>query len=148
MTYCRFCNGDPEILVLLPANIGPGSPFACIECAKKNGLYCVKHDKPHTGFAGDNTTACLRCIEEETLKARDRADEFYLLVKGALSEEEWENLSEAIEESSYLTGNEDPVTLLRFIATKAVRLHLSLDDILVRILQEQSAEFILSTWPL
>ena len=75
---CKFCGTDPDPIVLVP-NIekrkdGQIEIFSCLDCAIKQGVYCEKHESPHTGFSGDETTACLHCIEEEVQAKKEVAE--------------------------------------------------------------------------
>lgn len=143
---CAFCRIDPDLVVLVPVkeNGRTTSSFSCLDCAVKKGVYCEKHDRPHTGFHGDDSTACLSCIEEEVQATEeDRTEEIYSLIRGVLKPDELEDLEDAIEMSSACTGNGDSVSLFRFIVTRAKRLHLSPDEIVVQVLEKRSAAIIL-----
>ena len=140
---CTFCGKDPDVFVLIPGKMdGSRGPFACVECATENGLYCKEHDTPHTGFVGDDSTACLRCVEEDVQGSRDRAEEIYDRIKGAVSDENWNTLYESVETSSEITGDEDSVSLLRFIATIAHRRHITIDDVVVIVFGEESSSLL------
>lgn len=62
---CEMCGGDPNLIVLLPKRQPDGKlvTLACEGCSIESGMYCQKHERPHTGFT-DETTACVLCIED------------------------------------------------------------------------------------
>ena len=68
---CEKCEKDANLLVILPLHRPDGclNTIACLECAKKSGVYCLKHKKPHLGF-DDGTTVCIYCIEAEVEQHR------------------------------------------------------------------------------
>jgi hypothetical protein len=113
----------------------------------KHGVYCTKHDGPHTGFTDGRTTACLRCVEEEVQARKDLAEEYCARLEGGLADEAWKELQEAAELSSEITGDEDPVSILRFLVTCSHRLVLPLEDLLVQILDRRSASILLPSSP-
>lgn len=144
---CKFCGTDPNLVVLVPnvekAKDGMIEIFSCLNCAIKHGIYCKKHECPHTGFSGDETTACLRCIEEEVQEKKEVAEEVYGRICGALPQEELDELQEFAEDSSVITGDDESVSVLRFVMTTAHRLKLPWDQVVVMILERRSAALIL-----
>ena len=145
--HCKFCGTDPNPVILVPniekAKDGVIEIFSCLDCAIKQGIYCEKHQNPHTGFTGDNSTACLRCIEEEVQAKKEVAKEVYDRICGALPEEELDELQEFAEDSSVITGNDESVSVLRFVMTTAHRLKMPWDQVVVQILKQRSAQLIL-----
>ena len=146
---CELCFNDiGDAIVILPVKKPSGrlSIMACLKCAENSSAYCKKHKIPHIGFSSDTTTACLVCIEE-TVKARmTEADSVFDKIRRVLDSEEAEagNLMEATSMSSCLTGVTPAVSVLRFVATKAFRLHVSIEEVVERVLQEKSVNIILS----
>jgi hypothetical protein len=146
--HCRYCGKDPELIVLVPQKGGQSEPFACLECSIAHGIYCRRHDKPHTGFVDGDTTACLDCVVEEVTRRREFAEEYYSRLKGGLSEEAWEELSEAAEDASEIMNELTAVSVLRFLVTASHRLALPVEDLLVQILDRRSASILLPHPPL
>jgi hypothetical protein len=147
---CKFCRIDPDIIVLVPnkdkGKDGYLEVFACLACSRKEGLYCDKHERPHTGFMGDNTTACLFCIEEEVQARKEEATEVWERLRSVMFEEAWEELREEAEISSVITGDDESLSGFRFIVTAAHRHRISSDEIVNRIVQRKSAVSILPRW--
>jgi len=145
--HCKFCGTDPDPIILVP-NIEKGKDemieiFSCLDCAIKNEIYCEKHQSPHTGFTGDNSTACLRCIEEDIQAKKEEAEEVYARICGVLSQEELDELQEFAEDSSVITGDDESVSVFRFVMTTAHRLKLPWNQVVVQILERRSAALIL-----
>ncbi|MBI2003644.1 MAG: hypothetical protein HYS78_01565 [Parcubacteria group bacterium] len=144
---CKFCGTDPDPIVLVPnvekRKYGQIEIFSCLDCAIKQGIYCEKHECPHTGFSGDETTACLRCIEEEVQMKKEVAEEVYARICGALPQEELDGLQEFAEDSSVITGDDESVSVFRFVITTAHRFKLPWDQVVVQILERRSAAIIL-----
>src|SRR3989344_259200 len=144
---CKFCGTDPDPVVLVP-NVekrkdGQIEIFSCLDCAIKQGIYCEKHDSPHTGFSGDETTACLRCIEEEVQTKKEAAEEVYARICGTLPQEELDELKEFAEDSRVITGDDESASVFRFVMTTAHRLKLPWDQVVVMTLERRSAQLIL-----
>ena len=144
---CKFCGIDPNPIVLVP-NIekkkdGMIEIFSCLDCAIRNGIYCEKHQSPHTGFTGDNSTACLRCIEDEVQKKKEVAEEVYGQICGALHQKELDELQEFAENSSVITGDDESISVFRFVMTTAHRLKMPWDQVVVQILEQRSTALIL-----
>lgn len=143
---CELCRKDiGDVIVLLPIKKPDGrlSILTCLECAKKSSAYCQKHERPHIGFAGDNTTACLICVEEEVGRRKLEADSIFDRIKEVLSQEELEDLSGWVRVSSFITGDSEAVSILRAIATRAARFQISIDEVVEQILKAKSLDIIL-----
>jgi hypothetical protein len=57
-------------IVILPKRKPDGclDTLSCLECARKSGIYCLRHNRPHLGFE-DGSTACVLCVEEAVEEA-------------------------------------------------------------------------------
>lgn len=143
---CRFCGHDPELIMLVPARRkfdGAIEVFSCRNCAIEKGLYCVKHDKPHIGFDGDDTTACLSCIVEEVQVRKEMAEFLYRRLFRILPDPEWMELQEAAVIASTIMGENDAVAILRFMVTKAQREKVSVENIFDRVVQAGTASMLI-----
>ena len=142
---CAFCGIHPDPVILIPIKQKDEALccFSCYNCAVSHGVYCTKHNVAHTGFLGDDTTACLYCVEEEVQAKKGIARSLYTNIFGSLSEEELESIQDAAQMSSFITGDEDPVSVLRFIITKAHRLKVPLENVVVEIIDKRSVSMIL-----
>ena len=83
---CEICRKDlDDTIVILPIRQADGKlvTLACPPCAQQSSAYCQAHQAPHMGFAED-TTACLRCIDEEVVRQAARAPEIWARLIHAL----------------------------------------------------------------
>jgi len=64
---CRYCKKDPKAFMLIPEGLEAvdvnQSPFACFDCAIREGILCVKHNRAHQCF-GLGKHACWGCVDE------------------------------------------------------------------------------------
>lgn len=66
---CRYCEKDPKSFMLIPEGLQEvdvnQSPFACLDCAIKEGIFCAKHNRAHQSFGpGKGKHACWGCVGE------------------------------------------------------------------------------------
>jgi hypothetical protein len=132
-------------MVFLPVKQINGAleSFACIDCAKKSGVYCLKHESPHVGFEGDKSTACLCCIDEEVQHKKKDAPLIVERLLANLPTQEFKDIDEVAEISSRITENSKAVCILRFIVTMAQRRNRSVEDIIEETISKKSALVIL-----
>jgi len=142
---CEKCGGDSNTFVLLPARKPDGSlnEIVCHDCALASFVYCEKHQMPHLGFADDETTACRACIEEAVAENKPRAEEIYRKLKMELLSEEIERLDDWAQDSVRFTGDSIAVCVLRVVVTKAFRLITDVDEVVKKIIENQSIGLIL-----
>lgn len=138
---CHVCGEDPDILVLLPEARGNKAIFGCISCAIKLGLYCEKHDGPHTGF-DDGLSACLKCIEELSEKNEHVCQELLTRLRSRITEEEREELDDWLETVTEITGHSEARCFIRALAEKALRLGVPVEAIEERVMRDESIELI------
>ena len=143
---CELCGCDPDIIVILPIKKQDGclNTIACLKCSKESGHYCEKHERPHLGFEGDDMSACVLCIEEIVSANLHLADEIFNQLNETVSILERERLLEAAEIASEITGQSTSVCVLRFIATKALRLKKTINEMISLVVQSKNVEIILS----
>jgi len=67
----------------------------------------------------------------------------YRKIQGELPPEEFQKIEEAAEVSSLMTGNGEQVSILRFLATKALRTGTTIEEVVKELLHEGSAEVVL-----
>ena len=141
---CEICRRDPQFLMLLPLPQSDGNlcTFACEACAQKSSAYCTLHQTIHQGFI-DETTACLICIQQEVSDQSLRSEAVCKKLQLLLSPEWWEVLVEAADLSAEITGTDRGICIIRFIATKAMRVHEVFDATYERILKAKSPASIL-----
>jgi hypothetical protein len=145
---CVFCGTeemDPIILVPIWQPDGSLTAFACLGCTKNEGLYCDKHERPHVGFE-DETTACLLCIEEFVKREEHRAHQVAMEIRNSLDHDCKEELEEAAEVASALTNWDDDVAILRFVASRAQRSGVSINDVVKEVVLRRSTEPILGNF--
>ncbi|MEK7635152.1 MAG: hypothetical protein AAB446_01840 [Patescibacteria group bacterium] len=143
---CKFCgNENMSVMALVPARSPDGAltAFACLPCAKKKGLYCEKHDRPFTGF-DDETSVCIMCVEEFIKQEKYRIHEVAKRIFDVIPYEEKERLLFAAEIAAELTDRNRDVAIFRFVASRAKRSGLLIDDIIdEHIAKTKSVSFIL-----
>lgn len=142
---CVFCKKDPDIIVLVPFRTADGAleSFACLQCSKEAGMYCDKHNSPHSGFAGDHSHACLRCIEEDTQSNANRAAEITKRIRRVIDKNQWDSLLFYAHMSSDATGDRYTVSLLRFVFKIAHRQEVTLDEVVSEIERKKDASILL-----
>ncbi|MFH1162370.1 MAG: hypothetical protein V1696_03830 [Candidatus Jorgensenbacteria bacterium] len=130
--------------VILPIKKADGSiiTISCLQCAEQSPAYCVRHKSPHLGFEGGGT-ACRLCIEDLVRQTEGIAGSTYRKIQEELPAEEFQKIEEAAEVSSLMTGNGEQVSVLRFLATKALRTGTTIEGVVKELLFEKSAEVIL-----
>ena len=120
---CEICGKpDPKLLIILPLHQADGrlDTIVCEECARKSKAYCLRHQRPHLGFM-DGSTACIHCIEELVRDNMDVKSEIMDRVCDALPRDQAADLVEAAEAVSSVMRCSESQSILRFVATKAMR---------------------------
>ena len=143
---CEICGArEFNTIVLLPIKKPDGclNTIACLSCAEESPAYCRKHERPHLGFADDDTTACVLCIEELIIESEDKLPDIFDEFENNLPAEEYSRLKDWAEVSSDITGNYLSVCLLRALATKALRLKTTIEEIVKQVGQAKSVDSIL-----
>ncbi len=118
------------------------SLFACLDCMRKNGLYCDQHHRQHMGF-WDGTTACDACIAEELDDQRATAEIIYVRLSNGLGEAQIDDLRGMAELVQMTTRLSIETEILRFLITTAKRLKISSDAVIERLIREQDTTFVL-----
>lgn len=136
---CHLCGCDPEVLVLLPPSkkYPKEAVLSCVSCALRHGVYCQMHQVPHTGF-GDDTTACLRCVNEKAAECESFGEELLRTVRAQISLEEREELEDWLDRVSWITEATEELSLMRVVVARAFRSHVPIEAIERRILEEKS----------
>jgi hypothetical protein len=141
--FCGMKNMDVIVLVPVCQLDGSLSSLACLPCSIQKGLYCEKHDRPHIGF-DDGTTACIFCIDNLVKREMYRAHELTSKICEVISNSEIVSLNQAAGISSEVTGDSKDFSVLRFVASRAQRSKLSIDEVISKIVEKESCQFILS----
>jgi len=112
----------------------------------KSGVFCIKHDRIHLGFE-DRSTACELCIEE-LISCRSTEDLRQIShdAVGCLNPDDGsvEEFRQAVETALPSADGSGPMVILRFIAAKAVRTGQTIEAVLLQMVQNRSAKYILS----
>ncbi len=127
------------ILVPVRSPDGGLAVFSCVDCSKKNGLYCERHNVPCVGFE-DQTTACLFCIEELVKFEHRRANEVAEKVKNSIDEYDRKRLRRSAKVSAQVTGSSEDIAILRFVASRAIRDKVSIEHIIDWVKKEKTCE--------
>lgn len=150
---CVFCDVDPhdraEVLCLVPAE--NSEDWSCLPCAKKQGLYCERHDQIHTRFEGHlgeaSTHACIPCIEEMVRSSAALASEYETRIRRVLTEVELIDLDEWIATARSVTGDADDArTLLRAIATMAARTSTAIEVVVADVEARRTVKHLLLSY--
>lgn len=131
---CELCHTEQDVFALLPIKQVDGAlqTIACRNCGIKAGKYCTKHDIPHTGFDGDETTACLRCIEDEVRVEASQGPRYLVWLTAELPPTERDRLQEWFEMVTEITGQDEATCLMRALITKKLRTQAPDCDTIVR----------------
>lgn len=153
---CEICGkdiGNIVVMLSLRQTDGKLDTQACFECARKSRAYCKKHEAPHMGFE-DKTTACKLCIEEIVAQKRNDAGKgfaavpetarIFCLLRETLPKEEFEGLTDEATLVGQITGSAMDLTIIRFIATKALRTGQSFEAVLEKVAADQKAAYLFS----
>ncbi|MBU1255461.1 hypothetical protein KKH35_01165 [Patescibacteria group bacterium] len=142
---CENCGEDSDLFVILSVKKPNGSlsEIVCHSCALLSPAYCKKHQMPHLGFADDEATACRLCIEEAVIQNKSMAEEIYSMLISGLLFDEIENLDDWAEDSSIVTGDSMSICVLRAVITRALRLNISIEEIVKRVIEAKSTDLIL-----
>lgn len=144
---CEICgNNSTPTFVLLPIKQKDGrlDTIACEKCAEHSSAYCKKHKRPHLGFSGDDSTACVMCIEEMIVNKEAQGISIFNTLREKLPPMEFNRLLNWATLSSFATGDSRTVCVLRAIATKALKHKITLDEVLGKVLKARSVDYILS----
>ena len=145
---CELCGRtSDDTLVILPIKKADGclNTIACLECAESSSAYCKRHERPHLGFIGDDTTACAICIEEMVTEKKPIEMSIFSTLQQKLPEEELNHLLEWATLSASITGNSEATCILRAIITKALRTKESVEEVAEKVIKTKSVNFILPT---
>jgi len=132
---CDLCKKpDPKFLVILPLRQTDGKldTLVCEDCAKKSKAYYQKHERPHLGFM-DGSTACIYCVEELVEANKDNAIEIRDRVRATLPMDQLEELDDTAECAAEISKCSKSVAILRFIASKAMRSHQTVEKVIYQI---------------
>lgn len=143
---CEICGNErAEVMVILPIKQADGrlNTMACDECAQKSSAYCLKHQTPHLGFADDESTACQRCIEEMVVQRESDGLAIFGDLMINLPAEDWNRLLAWAGQAASITRNTVPTCILRAVVTKALRLKVTIDEVMRQLCQKKSVEMIL-----
>jgi hypothetical protein len=143
---CEICGEESaEVFAILAVKKPDGclNTIACLECAKESSAYCCKHERPHLGFADDNTTACPLCIEEMVREKEAAEADVFKKFQNTLPTDEKIRLLNWAEDSASITGDTKGICTLRAIASKALRERKTFEEIIERIIADKSVDCIL-----
>jgi len=140
-TFCRVENPSP--LIPVPVRLPDGSyeAFSCLACARKEGVYCDKHQSHHIGF-DDCRSACPFCIEEFIAKERYRADRVIQQVLAALKPEEAQYLCRIAMVATGSMNGDRGIEIFALVAKKAWRDKISIDDVVRQVSGDRSCRSI------
>lgn len=138
---CQVCQADPDTLVVLPQARGNDKVFGCIPCAIRLGLYCERHEGPHTAF-DDGLSACLRCIEEESGRREESGEELLRVLRPLLRKDERDELAEWLKSVVEITDNSEGHCFMRAVVGKALRLNEPVETVQRHITTERSIRLI------
>jgi hypothetical protein len=142
---CELCgNADKASFSLLPIKGEGGklNTLACGECTEKSTAYCRIHSAIHQGFS-DGSTACLICVNEAVESYRELAPALVQGIRASLAPDQRQELFERAHTSSLITGDEENVSIIRFVASKAKRSSQTLEAVVAEIAESRSAACIL-----
>jgi len=138
---CEICRKSTVFINILPIKRPDGSliTLACQNCTERTDAYCKKHERIHLGF-GDNTTACVSCIEGRVNKD---GHQIYESFSSALQEshrrvEIQDDLMDWASLSSLITGDPEETCVARAIVTVSERKNITVEEIIPETLDKGS----------
>lgn len=146
MSKCELCGRDDGLVTaILPIPQPNGSivTLACEKCMMESRTYCRKHGQIHMGFL-DGTTACRQCIAEILSDYSSEADHITQGILQSVHEGEVERLVCLAETAGRFSCEPISLSVLRFVVTKAVRTGQSVENIIVQLVADKSARFIMN----
>lgn len=144
---CELCSKDiGDTIVLLPIKRTDGAliTLACLNCAENSSVYCKKHSQPHLGFMDDNSTACMPCIEDMAAEKQNEKVLIFAKILEAIPLEEKERLLDWATTIASIKYERKATSVLRALATKALRLKKTVEEMIIQIVNDKSIGSILS----
>jgi hypothetical protein len=140
---CQICGKDIGNVVVVVPKPRPGGyldSMACIECAKKSGMYCEVHERPHQGFS-DGTSSCRVCQKELYDKHRSRASLLAGMIQDAVPREDFAVL---LEEWAWagVTDMERDILILLHLCAASLGRKMDLDELVRQIVVSHSLDII------
>lgn len=146
---CELCGRDiGNEIVLLPIKRSDGalSSMACLNCAQSSSAYCKRHERPHLGFLGDDSTACVCCIEELITEKQNEEVLVFTKILEAIPPEEKKHLLEWAITVARIKHEREATSVLRAVVTKALRLKKTVEEMAAQVVCGKSIESILPEW--
>jgi len=143
---CQLCDkdiGDTIVLLPLKRTDGALSTMACLNCAENSSAYCKKHNRPHLGFMDDNSTACIFCIEELVVQKENEEMFVFEKILEAIPPEEKKCLLDYATTVARIKQEREATSVLRAVATKALRLKRTVEEMVAQVVIQKSIESIL-----
>ncbi|TSC71564.1 MAG: hypothetical protein G01um101438_1038 [Parcubacteria group bacterium Gr01-1014_38] len=138
---CPFCHQDPDTYTLVHRLDGSGQVMACIPCAIQQGLYCEKHQVPHSGHDSGGTV-CMECIKDDLREFAGEAPHFYTQLMDSLPEVERARIREWTDDMGDIWG-EPALVVLRGLVMEARRRHVAITDVVQDVIVDNFADAIL-----
>ena len=132
---CEICKQPTDVLNIIPRD---GATFACTNCSKELGMYCDVHQLPHTGFEDGETSACLRCVEEEVQENGGNITDYFLsrVNRSLHCLEILDAMHQYVDSTMEITGASEVHCTARPIVTAAKRFRRSTDEIIAETFEE------------
>ncbi len=145
---CEICEkqSGPVHFTNVPQNLNKTFTYMCIDCTKKKGLFCDKHQTLRMGFL-DNTVLCIPCVEEiiASFDPCERED-IYASIRKALPPCEQHGLDELVDRGATFTQSRESVVMLRYVVSAAMRAGMTVQEMVHRITTKRTIKFILWGW--
>ncbi len=141
---CEICNDpNPKLTMMLPLHQPNGKQItaACEKCGINSKAYCPKHERVHQGYR-DNTTACLGCVEDLVKKSYPEVQQMWTRL-ATLPPVLTDDLEDMIDTRVAISKSSKDEVLLKIFAAKALRMNLTIEEILKGVLESQSVEDLL-----
>lgn len=133
---CEICGCDPQIIVGIPLKReGFNETYACLDCARRSGKYCLKHSVPHVGYIR-NMSACQYCVTELTERNIYRAQMLSAVLEEAAPRDFGEFSETHLDWAK--DEQEKDIGLVRYLAWEALCRKLTLDEVIRLIVTSES----------
>lgn len=143
--HCAFCGVDPDHFTLVYQKDACEQVTACVDCARKDGAWCSRHDKAHILIqgGGGQGTICLDCFWGGVTLYRPHADTLFYRLMDGVPEAELNRVREWVTDMRSVWQEDAPGVVLRGIMMEAFRRRLLPEQIVADCLAAQSVSAIL-----
>ncbi len=139
---CMFCKIDPATrnctIHLVPSE--SMDEWACLPCAKLNGLHCETHDLMRIRFKSTDLngfetycSVCASCVDDFVTNSTDNLFDYEVRIRNALRDDELRKFDEWAKMVSEAAGDCGCVPIFRIVVIYALCHNLTPADVIANI---------------